>query len=106
MPNITFVDHEGMARIVDAPAGISLMEVARMNDIPGIDADCGGVCACATCHVFVDADFLHRMNPQTDCEEPMLEFVDDARENSRLSCQVVVTDELDGLRVTTPAAQK
>jgi len=106
MPSITFLDHGGAARTVSAEAGCSLMEVARMNDIPGIDADCGGMCACATCHVYVDEAFLARLNPRTDSEEPMLEFVDDMRETSRLACQIEVTDELDGLRVTTPASQK
>lgn len=106
MPNITFVDHEGVARTIAAEVGYSLMEVARMNDIPGIDADCGGVCACATCHVYVSETFLDRVGPLTDCEEPMLEFVEDMRENSRLSCQIQVTEDLDGLRLETPETQK
>lgn len=92
--------------MVIAEAGMSLMEAARMNDIPGIDADCGGVCACATCHVFVDEAFLLTVGPRTDCEEPMLEFVEDLRVNSRLACQIQVNDKLEGLIVTTPTSQK
>lgn len=106
MPNIVFVDHEGTARTVPAETGCSLMEVARMNDIPGIDADCGGVCACATCHVYIDPAFLPKLCPRTDCEAPMLEFVENMRENSRLACQIEISDALDGLIVTTPATQK
>ncbi len=106
MPNVTFIDHEGVERTVAAENGQSLMEAARNNDIPGIDADCGGVCACATCHVYVDKDFLGKLNALTDSEEPMLEFVDDMKSNSRLSCQIEITDALDGLRVRTPESQK
>lgn len=86
--------------------GRSVMEIARSNGVPGIDADCGGVCACATCHVYVDAAFLEKLPPMTDCEEPMLEFVDDRRTNSRLACQIEFNELLDGLRVTTPERQK
>jgi 2Fe-2S ferredoxin len=106
MPEITFVDYAGDRRTISAEAGLSLMEVARMNDIPGIDAECGGVCACATCHVFIDPTFRGKLNMLTDCEIPMLEFVDYATQDSRLSCQVIVTDSLDGLIVHTPESQR
>lgn len=106
MPNITFVDHEGTSRTISADVGCSLMEVARNNDVPGIDADCGGMCACATCHVYVDNSFLSKVGMRSDCEEPLLEFVDDFRANSRLACQIEVTEDLEGLLVHTPASQK
>lgn len=106
MPTITFIDHAGIARSVLAESGYSLMEVARANDIPGIDADCGGVCACATCHVFIDHNFLDLVGPRSDNEEPLLEFVDEANDRSRLSCQIVVADEMDGMIVNTPESQK
>ncbi|MFN4099744.1 MAG: 2Fe-2S iron-sulfur cluster-binding protein [Pararhodobacter sp.] len=105
MPLITFRDYLGAARTIEAPTGLSLMEAARMNDIPGIVAECGGVCACATCHVYVSPDYLERLNPQTDSEAPLLEFLDDVRENSRLACQVQITEALDGLDVQTPETQ-
>jgi 2Fe-2S ferredoxin len=82
------------------------MEAARRNGIPGIDAECGGVCACATCHVYVDSTFAPHLNPRTDCEEPMLQFLSDVRANSRLACQVEITDLLDGLEVETPESQE
>lgn len=106
MPDVTFIDSAGTARTVSVEAGLSLMEAARMNGIPGIDADCGGVCACATCHVYVDEAFLSVVGGPTDSEEPMLEFVDDMRPNSRLACQIALTAEMAGLTVTTPASQK
>jgi len=105
MPEITFIDHEGTARTVTGEAGYSVMEIARMNGIPGIDADCGGVCACATCHIYIAEAFLDKLPPVTDCEEPMLEFVDDHRPNSRLACQIEFSDTLDGLIVKTPEKQ-
>ena len=105
MPKLTFIDYEGVERAVSAEVGLTLMEVARNNDIPGIAAECGGMCACATCHVFIDKNFLERVGPVTEAEEPMLEFVDDAGPNSRLSCQIEVTEDLDGMRVVTPESQ-
>ncbi len=105
MPKLTFIDYEGVERAVSAEVGLTLMEVARNNDIPGIAAECGGMCACATCHVFIDKDFLERVGPVTEAEEPMLEFVDDAGPHSRLACQIEVTEDLDGMRVITPESQ-
>ena len=106
MIEVTFIDHAGTARSVNAAPGDTLMQVARSNDIPGIDADCGGVCACATCHVYVAEAFLGKLPPLTDAEDPMLDFVEERRTNSRLSCQLVLTQEYDGISVETPASQK
>jgi len=106
MPNVTFVDCEGVSRSVTAEVGATLMETARSHDIPGIDADCGGVCACATCHVYVDEEYLRLLPPVGQTEGPMLEFVIAARHNSRLACQLPITTDLDGLKVTTPASQR
>lgn len=106
MPEVHFIDAAGSERIINASAGLTLMEAARMNDVPGINADCGGVCACATCHVYLEDRFLAAAGPRTECEEPMLEFVENPQPNSRLACQITLTDALDGLVVTTPASQK
>jgi len=106
MTTITFIDHAGTERVVAARPGDTLKDVALDNDIPGIDADCGGVCACATCHVFIDEAYMAIVGPPGECEAPMLEFLDELRPNSRLSCQIEVTPELDGLRVGTPESQQ
>lgn len=105
VPKITFIDSEGTKREVEARVGNSVMEAAVQNMIPGIDADCGGACACATCHVYVDENWLGKLKDKDDMEESMLDFAEDVRENSRLSCQILVTDELDGMVVTTPESQ-
>ncbi len=105
MVKITYVDFEGTARDVDANIGESVMEAAVRNNIPGIDADCGGACACATCHVYVDPAFKDKTGDQEAMEQSMLDFADGVTENSRLSCQISVTAELEGLKVTTPEAQ-
>ena len=105
MPKIHFTDHEGTTRDVDAKVGQSVMEAAVANMIPGIDADCGGACACATCHVYVDPDWAGKLKARDDMEESMLDFAEDVRETSRLSCQILMSDELDGLKVETPEAQ-
>jgi 2Fe-2S ferredoxin len=105
MAKITYVAHDGTERTVEAKNGMSVMEVAVNNSIPGIDADCGGACACATCHVYVDDAFLAKTGEQQEMEKSMLDFAENVQANSRLSCQIKVTDELDGLRVTTPESQ-
>lgn len=105
MPKITFIDHAGTSRDVDAKAGASVMEAAVQNMIPGIDADCGGACACATCHVYVHADFMGKLKAKDDMEDSMLDFAEDVQDNSRLSCQILMSDDLDGIVVTTPADQ-
>ena len=106
MPYITFIDFRGISRTVRAEMGASLMEAARSNDIRGIDAECGGVCACATCHVYIDEAFVERLNPLTEAERPMLEFIEASRPNSRLACQVRITQALDGMKVRTPESQR
>lgn len=105
MTTITYIDFEGVERKVEANAGDTIMETAVDNDIPGIDGDCGGGCACATCHVYVDEEFIGKLAPRSDAEESMLEFAEDVKDNSRLSCQIIVSDQLDGIRITTPENQ-
>lgn len=105
MPKVTYIDSEGTSREVDAKNGTSIMEAAVQNMIPGIDADCGGACACATCHVYVAEDWMSKLDPKDDMEESMLDFAEDVRETSRLSCQILLKDELDGIVVTTPESQ-
>jgi 2Fe-2S ferredoxin len=105
MPKITFIDHGGTARSVEAEAGSTVMEAAIRNSIPGIEAECGGACACATCHVYVADDWTGIVGKPAPMEEDMLDFAFDVRATSRLSCQIRVSAELDGLTVTTPAKQ-
>jgi ferredoxin, 2Fe-2S len=105
MAKITFIDSDGVARTVEGSIGKSVMETALKNDVPDIIAECGGACACATCHVYVDPAWLDRLPPPDDTERSMLEFAAEPRPNSRLSCQIRVRDELDGLIVTTPDSQ-
>lgn len=105
MPKITFTDSSGNARTVEAENGSTVMETAIRNNIPGIEAECGGACACATCHVYVDSAWLAKVGEQNAIEQSMLDYADDARENSRLACQIKVTEALDGLTVTIPEAQ-
>jgi ferredoxin, 2Fe-2S len=105
MPKVTFIAFDGTRRAVSATAGRSLMRAAVDNDVPGIDADCGGQCACATCHVFVEPRWAALTGPRTAHEHDMLNFAADLRENSRLACQITVTDALDGLEVHLPEAQ-
>ena len=105
MPKITFIDFEGTERTVEGEVGASVMETAVRNLVPGIDADCGGACACATCHVYVDEAFKEAVGEPEPMEEDMLDFAFDVRPNSRLSCQIRVRDELDGLVVTVPERQ-
>ena len=105
MAKITYIDFEGTARTVEAEIGSTVMETAIKNNIPGIEAECGGACACATCHVHVDEAWWGAVGMPSPMEEDMLDFGYDVRSNSRLSCQIKVTDELDGLVVTTPERQ-
>jgi 2Fe-2S ferredoxin len=105
MPKITYIDQEGNARTVDAVLGATVMETAINNDVPGILATCGGSCSCATCHVYVDEQWLGRLPPPQLEESDMLDTAHDLKDNSRLSCQIVVTEDLDGLTVTTPPRQ-
>jgi 2Fe-2S ferredoxin len=107
MPKITFIEHNGTAHTVDVAVGRSVMQAAVDNNVPGIDADCGGECACATCHVYVDAAWLAKTGlPAPDSQEAsMLSFAAVTQDDSRLSCQITVTAELDGLVVRMPEGQ-
>ena len=105
MVEITFTDASGTARTVKAEIGATVMETAIKNGVPGIDAECGGACACATCHVYVDEAWLPKTGKPEQMEEDMLDFAFDVRKNSRLSCQIKVSAGLNGLHVTTPAKQ-
>ncbi|MGU3537032.1 2Fe-2S iron-sulfur cluster-binding protein [Methylobacterium sp. A54F] len=105
MPKITYVDHAGTARTVEGAEGSTVMETALRNNVPGIEAECGGACACATCHVYVDGEWAEVVGPAEDMEKDMLDFATDVRDSSRLSCQIRITPALDGLTVTTPARQ-
>ncbi|GAA0540136.1 2Fe-2S ferredoxin [Rhizomicrobium palustre] len=106
MAKVTFIDAKGVRREVEAPEGWSVMEAAVKNDVAGIDADCGGACACATCHVYVDPAFKGKLPPKEEMEETMLDFAQEVTPRSRLSCQIKVTAELDGLVVTVPKDQR
>ncbi len=105
MAKITFIEHNGTEHAIDVENGMTVMEGAIKNSVPGIDADCGGACACATCHVYVADAWKEKVGPAESMEEDMLDFAFDVRENSRLSCQIKVTDELDGLVVNLPEKQ-
>lgn len=105
MPKITYIDHAGSKQTVDAIVGDSLMETALSNDLPGIEADCGGACACATCHVYISEDWSDAIGKAEDLEKEMLSVAEEVRETSRLSCQVTITEDMDGLVVTTPENQ-
>lgn len=105
MTKIVFVDADGEETEVEGTDGLSVMEVAIENNIEGVLAECGGACACATCHVYVDEAFRPRTGEPDEMEEAMLEFNENTQPNSRLSCQIEVSPDLDGLRVTTPASQ-
>ena len=105
MPKITFIDVADTARSVEAPVGGTVMEAAVKNGVPGIEAECGGACACATCHVYVDEAWIEAVGSPQPMEADMLDFASDVRANSRLSCQIRVKPELDGLVVRTPERQ-
>jgi len=105
MPKITYIENGGNSQTIDVTSGLSVMEGAVQNDIPGIDADCGGGMACATCHVYVKEEWLDRLPKKEDGEEDMLDMAYEPNKFSRLSCQVLVSDELDGLVVSIPLKQ-
>lgn len=105
MAKVTFKQPDGTEQTIEAAAGVTVMEAAKTNLVPGIEAECGGACACATCHVYVSADWTEKTGKPSDMEEDMLDFAFDVRETSRLSCQIKVTDELDGLLVEVPEKQ-
>ena len=105
MAKVTYIEFSGKQHTVDLPVGTSVMRGAVDNGVPGIDGDCGGECACATCHVYVDKAWADKLKPMSPLERDMLDFAFDVRENSRLSCQIKVSDALDGLRVKVPEKQ-
>ncbi len=105
MPKIVFTEPGGGRREINAPLGLTLMEAARQNGVQGVVALCGGACMCATCHVYVDPEWLARLEPREEMEEGMLETAWEPRANSRLSCQIQITADLDGLKVTVPQRQ-
>ena len=105
MAKITYVEHSGTEHVIDVKNGLTVMEGAVKNNVPGIDADCGGACACATCHVYVDAAWESKTGDKSDMEESMVDFAENVEPNSRLCCQIKVTDDLDGLIVRLPESQ-
>jgi 2Fe-2S ferredoxin len=105
MPSITYIEHDGTEHTVEVRKGLSVMEGAIKNNVPGIDADCGGACACATCHCYVDEAWREKTGSASAMEESMLDFAQNVEPNSRLSCQIRVTDDLDGLIVRLPEEQ-
>ena len=105
MSKITYIDSSGNSKTINIANGLSVMEGAIQNNIPGIDADCGGGMACATCHVYVKEEWLNKLNKPEDAEQDMIDMAFEPKKNSRLSCQLIVSDKLDGLIVTTPSKQ-
>ena len=105
MAKITYIENSGKSQTIEVASGLSVMEGAVQNDIPGIDADCGGGMACATCHVYVNEEWLNKLPAKEDGEEDMLDMAFEPKQNSRLSCQLIVSDELDGLVVNIPSKQ-
>lgn len=105
MAKITFIQPDGTSQIVDAQPGVTVMEAAKLNSVAGIEAECGGACACATCHVYIDAGWTEKVGKPGDMEEDMLDFAFDVRDESRLSCQIKVTPALDGLVLKVPEKQ-
>jgi 2Fe-2S ferredoxin len=105
MPKITYIEHDGTSHTVDAEVGATVMETALQNGIAGIVAECGGSCTCATCHVYVEEPWFAKLGPRSSDEEYELDSAFDVRPNSRLSCQIVVSEDLDGLVVRTPSYQ-
>ena len=105
MPKITYIEHVGKSHVIDVPNGFSVMEGAIKNNVPGIDADCGGSMACATCHVYVKEEWFNKLPPKEEGEEDMLDLAFEPKKNSRLSCQILVSNDLDGLVVNLPEKQ-
>tara|TARA_B100001057_G_scaffold55656_1_gene49446 strand:- start:380 stop:700 length:321 start_codon:yes stop_codon:yes gene_type:complete len=105
MTKIIYRDYQGNSKTINVDNGLSVMEGAIQNEIPGIDADCGGAMACATCHVYVKDEWFNKIPKAEDAEVDMIDMAYEPKKNSRLSCQIIVSDELDGLEVTTPEKQ-
>ncbi|MFL2889493.1 MAG: 2Fe-2S iron-sulfur cluster-binding protein [Pelagibacteraceae bacterium] len=105
MPKITYIDNLKNSKTINVENGLSVMEGAIQNNISGIDADCGGSMACATCHIYVEEKWLNKIPKAEEAEVDMIDMAFEPKKNSRLSCQIIITDELDGLTVTTPEKQ-
>ena len=105
MPKIIYKDYQGTSKTIEVESGFTVMEGAIQKEIPGIDADCGGSMACATCHVYVDDKWFDKIPKAEDAEIDMIDMAFEPKKNSRLSCQIIVSEELDGLEVTTPKKQ-
>ena len=105
MPKVTYIDYKGNSKTIEVDNGLTVMEGAVQNNISGIDADCGGSMACATCHVYVEEKWFNKITKAEDAEVDMIDMAHEPKKNSRLSCQLIVSDELDGLVVTTPEKQ-
>ena len=105
MTKITYIEHNGKEHTIDVQNGLTVMEGALQNDIPGIDADCGGSMACATCHVYVKDDWYDKLDEKSEGEDDMIDQAYKPKKNSRLSCQIIISDELDGLTVNIPSKQ-
>ena len=105
MTKIIYKDYQGNSKTIEVDKGLSVMEGAIQNDIPGIDADCGGAMACSTCHVYVEENWFNKIPKAEDAEVDMIDMAYEPKKNSRLSCQLIVSDDLDGLTITTPAKQ-
>jgi 2Fe-2S ferredoxin len=105
MAKITYIEHAGKEHVIDVPMGMTVMEGAVKHNVPGIDADCGGACACATCHVYVDQAWMDKLSDASSMEQSMLDFANGVESNSRLACQIKVTPALDGMVVRLPMSQ-
>ncbi len=105
MPRITYIEHNGTEHTVEVAVGLTVMEGAVNNNVPGIDADCGGACACSTCHAYVNPDWVDKLPAREDMEEDMLDFAYEPNARSRLTCQIQVTAEMDGLVLNLPEKQ-
>ena len=105
MPKITYISHDGKKNTIEVEVGLSVMEGAIQNNINGIDADCGGSMACATCHVYIPENWWDKLEKMQDAEQDMIDMAHEPKKNSRLSCQLTVSDELDGLVVNIPSKQ-
>ena len=105
MPKITYIEHSGKSHTIEVPKELSVMEGALQNNIPGIDADCGGACACATCHVYVDEKWFDKLPDIENAEQDMLDMAFEPKKFSRLGCQITITKDLDGLVVKMPSKQ-
>ena len=105
MTKITYIEHNGNEHTIDVQNGLTVMEGAVQNDVPGIDADCGGSMACATCHVYVKDDWYEKLDAKSEGEDDMIDQAYEPKKNSRLSCQITVSEDIDGLEVHLPAKQ-